>query len=62
MNIYIDITRCLRGDKAIAYNATVHWEMDDFDTMAKGEMDELKRRLQYEVDRTFSHANEDAVS
>lgn len=57
MDIYFTITRCLRDDKAVAYNAAVHWEMDDFDTMDKCEMDELKRRLQYEVDRAFARTS-----
>ena len=57
MNIYIDIDRLLLQDKAVAYMATVHWETDDMDTIDKKDLDELKRRIQYEVDRTLSNIN-----
>lgn len=42
----------------MAYDAEVHYEMDDQDTIDKMDMDELKRRIQYEVGRTLSLANE----
>ena len=57
MNIYIDIDRSTLRDKAIYYAAKVHWETDDIDTIDKKDLDELKRRIQYEVDRTLSNIN-----
>lgn len=58
MQIYIDITRLTCQGKAVAYDAEVHYEMDDQDTIDRRDMDELKRRIQYEVGRTLSLANE----
>ena len=57
MSIYIDINRSTLRDRAIYYNAKVHWETDDIDTIDKKDLDELKRRIQYEVDRTLSNIN-----
>ena len=57
MNIYIDIDRSTLRDKAIYYVGKVHWETDDIDTIDKKDLDELKRRIQYEVDRTLSNIN-----
>lgn len=57
MNIYIDIDRSTLRDKAIYYVAKVHWEKDDIDTIDRKDLDELKRRIQYEVDRTLSNIN-----
>ena len=57
MNIYIDIDRCLRLDKAVAYMAKVHWDTDDMDTIDKKDLNELKRRIQYELDKTLSNIN-----
>ena len=57
MNIYIDIDRSTLRDKAIYYVAKVIWEKDDIDTIDRKDLDELKRRIQYEVDRTFSNIN-----
>ena len=57
MNIYIDIDRSTLRDKAIYYVGKVHWETDDIDTIEKKDLDELKRRIQYEVDRTLSNIN-----
>lgn len=37
--------------------AKVHWETDDMDTIDKKALNELKRRIQYEVDRTLSNIN-----
>ena len=57
MNIYIDIDRSTLRDKAIYYVGKVHWETDDIDIIDKKDLDELKRRIQYEVDRTLSNIN-----
>lgn len=57
MNIYIDIDRLICCDKVQAYNANVHWQMDDADIIDQKDMDELKRRIQYEVDRTLENAH-----